>query len=534
MYSISVSSELTTTGSFCKPPISLHRFSFPFLRYPFANIPKRSPATAIHARKRDPRSQPVLKPSIVEDVSMGDEEDDEEEQLLFDDSKDGIDASIEEDDYVKDEYVEAEKTELYVGDGAGGGGIESSPSTILSPHSLHGAERITEAINKPSSTMSTAGQVIRCKAAVAWEAGKPLVIEEVEVAPPQRNEVRVKILYTSLCHTDVYFWEAKGQNPLFPRILGHEAGGIVESVGEGVTDLQPGDHVLPIFTGECKECPHCKSEESNMCDLLRINTDRGSMINDGKSRFSIDGQPIHHFLGTSTFSEYTVVHVGQVAKINPAAPLDKVCVLSCGISTGFGATVNVAKPKKGHSVAIFGLGAVGLAAAEGARFSGASRIIGVDLNASRFEEAKKFGVTEFVNPKDHDKPVQQVIAEMTNGGVDRSVECTGSIQAMISAFECVHDGWGVAVLVGVPSRDDSFKTSPVNFLNERTLKGTFFGNYKPRTDIPKVVEQYMNKGLELEKLEMFITHSVPFSEINKAFEYMLSGQGLRCIIRMEH
>ncbi|KAJ6682775.1 ALCOHOL DEHYDROGENASE 1 [Salix koriyanagi] len=322
---------------------------------------------------------------------------------------------------------------------------------------------------------STAGQVIRCKAAVAWEAGKPLVMEEVEVAPPQAMEVRVKILFTALCHTDVYFWEAKGQTPLFPRIFGHEAGGIVESVGTGVTDLKPGDH-----------------------DQHRQ-------------------------------SEYTVVHVGCLAKINPAAPLDKVCVLSCGISTGLGATLNVAKPKKGSTVAIFGLGAVGLAAAEGARLSGASRIIGVDLNSNKFNEAKKFGVTEFVNPKDHKKPVQEVIAEMTNGGVDRSVECTGSINAMISAFECVHDGWGVAVLVGVPNKDDSFKTHPVNFLNERTLKGTFFGNYKPRSDLPAVVEKYMNKELELEK---FITHEVPFSEINKAFDYMLNGESLRCIIRM--
>ncbi|XP_050878679.1 alcohol dehydrogenase 1-like isoform X1 [Lathyrus oleraceus] len=412
---------------------------------------------------------------------------------------------------------------------------------------------------------NTVGQIIKCRAAVAWEAGKPLVIEEVEVAPPQAGEVRLKILFTSLCHTDVYFWEAKGQTPLFPRIFGHEAGGIVESVGEGVSHLKPGDHALPVFTGECGECPHCKSEESNMCDLLRINTDRGVMLNDNKSRFSIKGQPVHHFVGTSTFSEYTVVHAGCVAKINPDAPLDKVCILSCGICTGLGATINVAKPKPGSSVAIFGLGAVGLAAAEGARISGASRIIGVDLVSSRFElgttllsslkslmiwininsmnvlflmaipilfllAAKKFGVNEFVNPKEHDKPVQQVIAEMTNGGVDRAVECTGSIQAMISAFECVHDGWGVAVLVGVPSKDDAFKTHPMNFLNERTLKGTFYGNYKPRTDLPNVVEKYMKGELELEK---FITHTIPFSEINKAFDYMLKGESIRCIIKME-
>ncbi|KAK6114994.1 hypothetical protein DH2020_007263 [Rehmannia glutinosa] len=322
----------------------------------------------------------------------------------------------------------------------------------------------------------TAGQVIKCKAAVAWEAGKPLVIEEVEVAPPQKMEVRLKILFTSLCHTDVYFWEAKAQDSVFPRILGHEAAGIVESVGEGVTELLPGDHVLPVFTGECGDCAHCKSEESNMCSLLRINTDRGVMINDEKPRFSINGKSIYHFVGTSTFSEYTVVHAGCVAKINPLAPLDKVCVLSCGISTGLGATLNVAKPKQGSSVAIFGLGAVGLAAAEGARLAGASRVIGVDLNPSRCEEAKRIGVTEFVNPKDHNKPVQEVIVEMTDGGVDRSVECTGNVDAMISAFECVHD------------------------------------------------------ELEVEK---FITHEVPFAEINKAFELMLKGEGLRCIIRMK-
>jgi len=379
--------------------------------------------------------------------------------------------------------------------------------------------------------MATAGKVIKCKAAVAWEAGKPLSIEEVEVAPPQAMEVRVKILFTALCHTDVYFWEAKGQTPVFPRIFGHEAGGVVESVGEGVTEVAPGDHVLPVFTGECKECPHCKSAESNMCDLLRINTDRGVMISDGKSRFSIDGKPIYHFVGTSTFSEYTVMHVGCVAKINPEAPLDKVCVLSCGISTGLGASINVAKPSKGSTVAIFGLGAIGLAAAEGARIAGASRIIGVDLNANRFEEARKFGCTEFVNPKDHDKPVQEVLAEMTNGGVDRSVECTGNVNAMIQAFEYVHDGWGVAVLVGVPHKDTEFKTHPMKFLNERTLKGTFFGNFKPRTDLPNVVEMYMKKELEVEK---FITHSVPFSEINKAFDLMAKGEGIRCIICMEN
>ncbi|KAI4354467.1 hypothetical protein L6164_003327 [Bauhinia variegata] len=314
-------------------------------------------------------------------------------------------------------------------------------------------------------------------AAAAWEAGKPSVVERVEVAPPQGMET---------------------QTPLFPRIFGHEAAGIVESVGEGVTDLQVGDHVLPVFTGECGECAHCKSEESNLCEPLRINTDRGVMLDNGKSRFSINGTPINHFLGTSTFSEYTVLHSGSLAKLNPKAPLDKVRVLNCGISTGLGATLNVAKLKKGSSVAIFGLGAVGLAAAQGARISAASRIIGVDLNPNRFEEAKKFGVTEFVNPKDYDRPVQE--------------------------------GWGVALLVGVPGKEAVFMTKPINVLNERTLTGTFFGNYMPRTDLPSVVEMYMNKKLELHK---FITHSVPFSDTNKAFDLMVKGEVLRCIISME-
>ncbi|KAL0924436.1 hypothetical protein M5K25_005266 [Dendrobium thyrsiflorum] len=376
----------------------------------------------------------------------------------------------------------------------------------------------------------TAGQVIRCKAAVAWEAGKPLVIEEVDVAPPEAMEVRLKILYTSLCHSDVYFWEAKDQLPIFPRIFGHEAGGIVESVGKGVTDLAPGDLVLPIFTGECGDCADCKSEESNLCSLLRVNPNREVMISDGKSRFSINGKIIFHFLG-STFSQYTVVPSGCVAKINPLAPLDKVFILGCGISTGLGAALNVAKPFKGSTVAIFGLGTIGLAAAEGARMAGASRIIGIDLISKKFDLAKKFGVNEFINPKDYDKPVHEVLIEMTDGGVDRSIECSGNVDAMASAFECVRSGWGVAVLVGLPPKNAVLKVNPAHFMmNSKAIKGTTFGNYKPRSDMPILVQKYMNKELELEK---FITHDVQFSEINKAFEYMHQGESLRCIIRMD-
>ncbi|PKA61284.1 Alcohol dehydrogenase [Apostasia shenzhenica] len=376
----------------------------------------------------------------------------------------------------------------------------------------------------------TAGQVIRCRAAVAWEAGKPLVIEEIEVEPPQAMEVRLKILYTSLCHSDINFWEAKSQIPIFPRIFGHEAGGIVESVGEGVADLAPGDHVLPIFTGECGECEDCRSEESNVCNLLAVDPNRKFLVTDNKaSRFSLNGEVIYHFLG-STFSEYTLVPAGCVAKINPLAPLDKVSVLSCGISTGLGAALNAAKPAKGSTVAIFGLGTIGLAAAVGAKMAGAARIIGIDLNPDKFDKAKEFGVNEFINPKDHDSPVQEVLTEITNGGVDRSIECSGSVNAMISAFECLRSGWGVAVMVGLPPKDAVFKTNPWFFLEARAIKGTVLGDYKPRSDIPNLVEKYMNKELELEK---FITHEVPFSEINKAFDYLLKGESLRCVIRMD-
>ncbi|RWW12912.1 hypothetical protein GW17_00023402 [Ensete ventricosum] len=359
-------------------------------------------------------------------------------------------------------------------------------------------------------------------------------------------EVRVKIKYTSLCHTDVYFWEAKACLLPLPRyliilctdstvipwmanfpatapcyMLCSSMNRIVESVGEGVTDVEVGDHVLPVFTGECKECAHCKSQESNMCNLLRINTDRGVMISDGNARFSKNGNPIYHFLGTSTFSEYTVVHVGCLAKIDKSAPLDKVCVLSCGISTGIIYTLPNFEIRNIMFHPFYPQGS--------------------ELH-SMLPSLKK------------------VIAEMTNGGVDRSVECTGNVKAMMSAFECVHDvrdktatclvttlegrtailnffwlihgcqGWGVAVLVGVPNKDDMFMTKPVNLLNERTLRGTFFGNYKPRTDLPSVIDMYMKKQLEVEK---FITHRVPFSDINKAFDYMLKGESLRCLISMD-
>jgi S-(hydroxymethyl)glutathione dehydrogenase/alcohol dehydrogenase len=293
---------------------------------------------------------------------------------------------------------------------------------------------------------STRGQVITCKAAVAYEPNKPLVIEDVQVAPPQAGEVRIKILSTALCHTDHYTWSGKDPEGLFPCILGHEAAGVVESVGEGVTDVQPGDHVIPCYQAECKECKFCKSGKTNLCGKVRSATGAGVMMNDLKSRFSVNGKPIYHFMGTSTFSQYTVVHDVSVAKINPQAPLDKVCLLGCGVSTGLGAVWNTAKVEAGSIVAVFGLGTVGLAVAEGAKAAGASRIIGIDIDSKKFDVAKNFGVTEFVNPKDHDKPIQQVLIDLTDGGVDYSFECIGNVSVMRAALECCHK---VSILVAI-------------------------------------------------------------------------------------
>ncbi|MCO5564667.1 hypothetical protein L7F22_018334 [Adiantum nelumboides] len=281
---------------------------------------------------------------------------------------------------------------------------------------------------------STEGQVIVCKAAVAWEALKPLTIEDVEVAPPQQGEVRIKITHTALCHTDSYTLDGKDPEGLFPCILGHEAAGIVESVGEGVHEVKPGDHVIPCYQAECRECKFCKSGKTNLCGKVRSATGVGVMLADFKSRFSIKGKPIYHFMGTSTFSQYTVVHAVSVAKVVPEAPLEKICLLGCGIPTGLGAVWNTAKVERNSIVAIFGLGTVGLAVAEGAKAAGASRIIGIDIDPNKASLGKKFGVTEFINPKDHEKPIQEVIVSLTDGGVDYSFECVGKRSAHAISF----------------------------------------------------------------------------------------------------
>ncbi|CAO2040221.1 unnamed protein product [Urochloa humidicola] len=377
----------------------------------------------------------------------------------------------------------------------------------------------------------TQGQVITCKAAVAYEPNKPLVIEDVQVAPPQAGEVRVKILFTALCHTDHYTWSGKDPEGLFPCILGHEAAGVVESVGEGVTDVQPGDHVIPCYQAECKECKFCKSGKTNLCNKVRSATGAGVMMNDLKSRFSINGKPIYHFMGTSTFSQYTVVHDVSVAKINTQAPLDKVCLLGCGVSTGLGAVWNTAKVEAGSIVAVFGLGTVGLAVAEGAKAAGASRIIGIDIDSKKFDVAKNFGVTEFVNPKDHDKPIQQVLIDLTDGGVDYSFECIGNVSVMRAALECCHKGWGTSVIVGVAASGQEIATRPFQLVTGRVWKGTAFGGFKSRTQVPWLVEKYLKKEI---KVDEYITHNMNLSDINDAFHLLHEGGCLRCVLAMEN
>uniref|UniRef100_A0A0D6QVD7 Enoyl reductase (ER) domain-containing protein n=1 Tax=Araucaria cunninghamii TaxID=56994 RepID=A0A0D6QVD7_ARACU len=369
-------------------------------------------------------------------------------------------------------------------------------------------------------------QTLTCKAAVAWGPGEPLKMEEVEVAPPQRQEVRIKVMYTSICRSDITFWEAKGQLPIFPRIFGHEATGIIESIGEGVTDLCVGDHVLTIFTGECRECRHCKSDKSNMCQTLGMER-KGLMHSDQKTRFSINGKPIYHFCAVSSFSEYTVVHSGCIVKLSSDVPLGKICVLGCGVATGFGAAWKVANINKGSTVAIFGLGTVGLAVAQGAKLRGASRIIGVDINPDKHDTGKAFGVTEFINPNDYKQPIQQVIKEITAGGADYSFECVGDVEVIRTALESCCDGWGMAIIVGVPRSKMEFSAHYGTLLSGRTLKGTLLGGWKPKSDLPLLVDMYLRKEIQIDE---YVTHELPFSKINEAYTMMREGKCLRCVM----
>lgn len=369
-------------------------------------------------------------------------------------------------------------------------------------------------------------QSIKCKAAIAWGPGQPLSIEEVEVMPPQAGEVRVRIVATGVCHTDAFTLSGEDPEGVFPCILGHEGGGIVESVGEGVTSVKVGDHVIPLYTPECGECKFCKSGKTNLCQKIRTTQGKGLMP-DGTTRFSKDGQPIYHYMGTSTFSEYTVLPEISIAKVDPAAPLEEVCLLGCGVTTGIGAVMNTAKVKEGESVAIFGLGGIGLSAVIGARLAKAGRIIAIDINESKFELARKLGATDCINPNDYDKPIQEVIVELTDGGVDFSFECIGNVKVMRAALECCHKGWGESVIIGVAGAGQEISTRPFQLVTGRVWRGSAFGGVRGRSELPSYVQRYMQGEF---KLDDFITHTMPLEQINEAFDLMHEGKSIRSVI----
>ncbi|XP_022929044.1 alcohol dehydrogenase-like 4 [Cucurbita moschata] len=378
----------------------------------------------------------------------------------------------------------------------------------------------------------TAGRVIICKAAVAWGPGEPLVIEQVRVDPPQKMEVRVKILFTSICHTDLSAWKGENESQrAYPRIFGHEAAGIVESVGEGVTEVAAGDHVIPLFHGECGTCRCCKNPKTNACEVMGVNPMKRTMTHDGKTRFTTADErrlPIFHFLNTSTFSEFTVLESACVVKIDSEAPMKKMTLLSCGLSTGVGAAWNTVNVEAGSTVAIFGLGAVGLAVAEGARARGASKIIGVDINPLKSIVGKQFGITDFINPRDSNNPVHEIIVEKTNGGVDYSFECVGNGEILRSAFLSTHIGWGTTVMLGVHTSPKMLPLHPMELFSGRKVVASVFGGFKGRTHMPQFAKQCI-KGVV--KLDEFITHQLPFHEINDAFQLLIDGKSLRCVLQ---
>ncbi|MEO1596118.1 MAG: S-(hydroxymethyl)glutathione dehydrogenase/class III alcohol dehydrogenase [Pseudomonadota bacterium] len=367
---------------------------------------------------------------------------------------------------------------------------------------------------------------MKSRAAVAWEAGKPLSIEEVEVAPPKAGEALVRIVATGVCHTDAYTLSGDDPEGIFPAILGHEGAGVVEEVGEGVTSVKPGDHVIPLYTPECGTCNFCTSGKTNLCQRIRATQGQGLMP-DGTSRFSRNGKPIAHYMGTSTFSEFTVVPEIALAKIDPNAPMDKVCLLGCGITTGIGAVLNTAKVEPGASVAVFGLGGIGLSVVQGARMANAGRIIAVDVNPDKWEMAQSLGATDFVNPKEHDAPIQDVIVDLTNGGVDYSFECVGNVELMRAALECCHKGWGESTIIGVAGAGQEIATRPFQLVTGRVWRGTAFGGVKGRSELPGYVDQYMQGDIAIDPM---ITFTMGLDDINRAFDLMHEGKSIRSVI----
>lgn len=370
---------------------------------------------------------------------------------------------------------------------------------------------------------------MKSKAAVAFGPNEPLKIVEIDVEEPKKNEVLVKILYTSVCHTDAFTLSGEDPEGIFPAVLGHEGAGVVVSVGEGVTSVKEGDHVIPLYTPECGKCEFCLSGKTNLCSAVRETQGKGLMP-DGTTRFSYNGEPIYHYMGTSTFSEYTVVNEINLVKVDENAPLDKVCLFGCGVTTGLGAVKHTAKVEEDAVTAVFGLGAIGLAVIQGLKKANAKRIIAVDLNPDKWELAKKMGATDFVNPADYNQPIQEVIVEMTNGGVDYSFECIGNVEVMKSALEACHKGWGESIIIGVAGAGKEIHTRPFQLVTGRVWRGSAFGGVKGRTELPGMVQDFMDGEIDLDS---FITHHLAFKDINKAFDLLHKGESIRSILTYE-
>jgi len=366
---------------------------------------------------------------------------------------------------------------------------------------------------------------MKTSAAIAWKAGQPLTIEQVDLAGPKSGEVLVEIKATGICHTDYYTLSGADPEGLFPTILGHEGAGVVVDVGPDVKSLRKGDHVIPLYTPECRECKFCLSKKTNLCQAIRSTQGRGLMP-DSTSRFSIDGKPLFHYMGTSTFSNYTVVPEIALAKIREDAPFDKVCYIGCGVTTGLGAVIYTAKVEAGASVAVFGLGGIGLNVIQGARMVGADKIIGIDINPGREAMARKFGMTHFINPNDVPNIVDAVV-QLTDGGADYSFECIGNTKIMRQALECTHKGWGRSIIIGVAEAGAEISTRPFQLVTGRKWEGSAFGGARGRTDVPKIVDWYMEGKIDIDSL---ITHTLPLDKINDGFDLMKSGESIRSVV----
>jgi S-(hydroxymethyl)glutathione dehydrogenase/alcohol dehydrogenase len=364
------------------------------------------------------------------------------------------------------------------------------------------------------------------RAAVAWEAGKPLAIETIQLEGPRGNEVMIEMKATGICHTDKFTLSGADPEGIFPCVLGHEGAGVVVDVGPDVKSLKKGDHVIPLYTPECRECKSCTSHKTNLCTSIRATQGQGVMP-DGTSRFSIGGQKIHHYMGCSTFSNHTVLPEIALAKIREDAPFDKVCYIGCGVTTGIGAVINTAKVEPGANVVVFGLGGIGLNVIQGARMAGANMIVGVDINPAREALARSFGMTHFVNPKEVKGDLVPYLVELTKGGADYSFECVGNVDLMRQALECCHRGWGESIIIGVAGAGQEIKTRPFQLVTGRVWKGTAFGGVRGRTQVPQIVDWYMEGKISIDPL---ITHKLPLNRINEAFDLMHSGESIRTVI----